>query len=719
MSDDGEAAASSSSSDVAGDTVRVCCRFRPPNAQEMAAGEDADIVISPDEHSLTAKGEGAAKGRDGTFECSFDHIFSNDRDQEYVFMNTAHKMVPDLMRGYNTTIFAYGQTGSGKTHTMMGDPVNPDMMGIIPRLVEDIFEAIADAEEGIEFTVKISYVEIYNEKIRDLLDNNKTNLRIRDSKQGVWIQDVTEVYVGNFDHVLEQMERGQNNRATSSTNMNAESSRSHSVFSLTLGQKRTDTGSTMSAKLFLVDLAGSEKVRKSKAAGQTLMEAKHINKSLSALGNVINACASGKVHIPYRDSKLTRLLSDAIGGNSKTCLIITCSPSTFNLDETVSTLRFGVRAKQITNKAVVNQEKSVAEYKKLLDEAAKHIALQERQIANLKDDVRLLKQACSEAGIKDPTLDKYEKLKRLKAEAKAAKAAAGGGGGDNNDDGDDDDGSSGAHGDGSNGGSNDDDDSCALVELRFDLEQKLKDLQEENQEMQAQVADYESLVKDNEELANLNEEYKVAADQAYAQKAHMASIVQEHDSYRATVKGVQATHKEHVAEMKNRNEELEARVRALELQLSQAELSNSGVGSGDADAQAAAEQESSDLDMKNTLLIGKLHKKCQQFIDLQIEHQATASRLALAEKELKNRQRQDQQLNVLKENIEMKKKLAASEKLCKKLLDSGLYWRQRRRKSARVQRIVIPIQSGGGGGGKITLSGGGGKDASGGGGGGE
>eukprot|EP00466_Bigelowiella_natans_P009943 jgi/Bigna1/81829/fgenesh1_pg.84_\ len=225
--------------------------------------------------------------------------------------------------------------------------------------VENIFVGIENADVNIEFAVEVSYVEIYLEQIKDLLHPANSNLRIREtSAGGIYIQGVTETYVTSNQEVLDIMEQGGNNRKVSSTDMNAESSRSHSVFILKLTQKHKIHGSTKESKLILVDLAGSEKVSKTGATGQTFTEAKAINKSLSALGNVIKALTTGKVHVPYRDSKLTRLLSDSLGGNSKTCLIITGSVASYNAEETLSTLRFGKRAKMIKNKPKVNEERS-------------------------------------------------------------------------------------------------------------------------------------------------------------------------------------------------------------------------------------------------------------------------------------------------------------------------------------------------------------------------
>ncbi|KAG1227418.1 hypothetical protein G6F35_002601 [Rhizopus arrhizus] len=252
---------------------------------------------------------------------------------------------------------------------MMGADIDDEnTKGIIPRIVEQIFTSIMAAPSNLEFTIKVSFMEIYMEKVRDLLNPSQDNLPIHEDKaHGVYVKGLLEVYVGSQDDVYEVMRNGSVNRVVSATNMNAESSRSHSIVVVTITQKNIDNGAAKSGKLYLVDLAGSEKVGKTGASGQTLEEAKKINKSLTALGMVINALTDGKSsHIPYRDSKLTRILQESLGGNSRTTLIINCSPSSYNVSETLSTLRFGMRAKTIKNKAKVNADLSPTELKALL-----------------------------------------------------------------------------------------------------------------------------------------------------------------------------------------------------------------------------------------------------------------------------------------------------------------------------------------------------------------
>ncbi|RLN66223.1 hypothetical protein BBJ28_00016207 [Nothophytophthora sp. Chile5] len=293
------------------------------------------------------------------------------------------------MDGYNATIFAYGQTSSGKTYTMEGANIDhPELRGIIPRTATEIFSNVLAADENMEFIVKVSYIEIYMERIRDLLDpyKSKVNLQVReDAQRGVFVEGMTEMCVTSDEELLATMRAGAANRAVAATGMNEGSSRSHSVFTVTLFQRNLVNQATKAGKLYLVDLAGSEMVRKTGATGRQLEEAKTINKSLSALGMVINALTDSHAsHVPYRDSKLTRVLQESLGGNSRTALIINVSPSSYNAPETVSTLRFGMRAKSIKNKAVVNEQRSVEEYKVLLAAAEKQITKQQTHIIALE-----------------------------------------------------------------------------------------------------------------------------------------------------------------------------------------------------------------------------------------------------------------------------------------------------------------------------------------------
>ncbi|KXT16387.1 hypothetical protein AC579_5585 [Pseudocercospora musae] len=364
-------------------TIKVVARFRPQNKVEAAAGSEPIVDFTSDDTcSITSK------EASGSF--TFDRVFPTNTQQHDVFDYSIRSTVDDVLAGYNGTVFAYGQTGSGKTYTMMGADINDEASkGIIPRIVEQIFTTIMRSDQNIEFMVKVSYMEIYMEKIRDLLIPQNDNLAVHEDKQrGVYVKGLGEFYVGSAGEVYTILERGGQARAVASTNMNQESSRSHSIFVIEVTQKNVETGSARSGRLFLVDLAGSEKVGKTGASGQTLEEAKKINKSLSALGMVINALSDGKSnHIPYRDSKLTRILQESLGGNSRTTLIINCSPMSYNDAETLSTLRFGERAKTIKQKAKINEELSPAQLKQLLKKAQGQLTTFESYIASLEGEV--------------------------------------------------------------------------------------------------------------------------------------------------------------------------------------------------------------------------------------------------------------------------------------------------------------------------------------------
>ncbi|KAF8394469.1 hypothetical protein HHK36_020677 [Tetracentron sinense] len=296
--------------------VTVCARFRPLSSKEKRDHGDVICIRSIDAENFVFKDE---KDEDFTF--CFDRVFYPGSEQVDVYEFLAQPIVRDAVNAINGTIITYGQTGAGKTYSIEGPSIlgcdEQKKEGLLPRVVGELFECLKSADEMIKYTVKLSMVEIYMEKVRDLFDLSKDNLHIKEGKvQGIFLSGVTEISILDPEEALRSLSSGIANRAVGETLMNMASSRSHCVYIFTVRQESTKDRRMKTGKLILVDLAGSEKVEKTGAEGRVLEEAKTINKSLSALGNVINALTGstpGKVnHIPYRDSKLTRILQDAL-----------------------------------------------------------------------------------------------------------------------------------------------------------------------------------------------------------------------------------------------------------------------------------------------------------------------------------------------------------------------------------------------------------------------
>lgn len=343
------------------ENVRVVVRARPMDKNEFAAGALSVIKVDKLKRAITVVKPNATVNEPPK-NYYFDNVFDGESSQLDLYVDTARPIVEKVLEGYNGTILAYGQTGTGKTYTMSGYPDSPQSKGIIPNAFAHIFGHIAKATENQKFLVRVSYMEIYNEEVRDLLGKDVTkSLEVKERPDiGVFVKDLSGYVVHNADDLENIMKLGNKNRVVGATKMNSESSRSHAIFSITVERSELGEGGQQHVrmgKLQLVDLAGSERQSKTQATGQRLKEATKINLSLSVLGNVISALVDGKSsHIPYRNSKLTRLLQDSLGGNSKTVMCATISPADTNYMETISTLRYASRTKNIQNRMHVNEE---------------------------------------------------------------------------------------------------------------------------------------------------------------------------------------------------------------------------------------------------------------------------------------------------------------------------------------------------------------------------
>jgi hypothetical protein len=380
------------------DNIRVVARFRPVLAHEIkkmggAARRGAEfpaVDFLPDGASVALYGDlgrggggGGGGGEDRKHFFTFDSVLQPGTKEGDVYDAVARPSIESLMEGYNSTIFAYGQTGAGKTHTMMGTQAEP---GIIPRAIRHIFDEIEDSDAGTSYQMRATFVEIYNETVRDLLDPKLKELRVRDMSGFSYIEDVREVPITTEEDVHDLLKRGSGSRATASHDMNDASSRSHSIFILYLVATTSD-GNRRTSILNLCDLAGSEKLKKTNATGDRMKESVNINQSLSSLANCIQALAENKrgAQIPYRNSKLTQILQRSLGGNCKTTLVVACSPSETEVSETTNSCRFGQRAKAIKLSAKKNEQRCEA----MVRRSAELRAL-EQKLQDLQDENRQL-----------------------------------------------------------------------------------------------------------------------------------------------------------------------------------------------------------------------------------------------------------------------------------------------------------------------------------------
>jgi hypothetical protein len=359
--------------------IQVVVRCRPLFGKEIR--EARNQIVDCDVRRGEVRIDNPKTPGDPPKQFTFDGVYDHTSTQKEIFEGCALPIVRAAIEGYNGTIFCYGQTGTGKTHTMEGKDEPENERGLIPNTFETVFGDI-DALEAANknFLVRASFLEIYNENVRDLLgkDQSRTCDLKEDPDKGVYVKDLTTFVVKSVAEIRKLHEVGKKNRSVGATLMNADSSRSHSIFTVTIETSEVNEGEAEEdahirvGKLNMVDLAGSERQAKTGSTGDRLKEATKINLSLSALGNVISALVDGKSsHIPYRDSKLTRLLQDSLGGNTKTVMIANLGPADYNFDETMSTLRYANRAKNIKNKPKINEDPKDAMLREFQEEIAR------------------------------------------------------------------------------------------------------------------------------------------------------------------------------------------------------------------------------------------------------------------------------------------------------------------------------------------------------------
>eukprot|EP00064_Thunnus_orientalis_P002493 superscaffoldBa00000185_g2500 len=385
--------------------VKVVVRVRPTNESEKRENcrnvvqvvDNHMLIFDPKEQDVACFGSQRARNRNINKRANkdlkfvFDYVFGENSTQDDIFENTTKTVLDGVMNGFNCTVFAYGATGAGKTHTMLGSQNEP---GVMYRTMKDLFKRMDDAKEEKEFAVAFSYLEVYNEQIRDLLANAGPLAVREDSSKGVVVQGLTLHQPKSAEHILEALDSGNRNRTQHPTDMNATSSRSHAVFQIYLRQQDKTASlnpNVCVAKMSLIDLAGSERASATNAKGARFREGANINRSLLALGNVINALAdpkSKKAHIPYRDSKLTRILKDSLGGNCRTVMIANVSPSSKSYDDTHNTLKYANRAKEIKTSLksnVLSLDSHIGQYAVICEKQRQEIVQLKRKLKEYEE----------------------------------------------------------------------------------------------------------------------------------------------------------------------------------------------------------------------------------------------------------------------------------------------------------------------------------------------
>ncbi|KAK7385390.1 hypothetical protein VNO78_31107 [Psophocarpus tetragonolobus] len=416
--------------------VRVAVNIRPLITSELMLGCTDCISVVPGEPQVQI----------GSHAFTYDFVYGSSGSPSCeIYNDCVAPLVDALFHGYNATVLAYGQTGSGKTYTMGTNYTGEeDAKGIIPKVMETIFKRVQTMKESSDFLIRVSFIEIFKEEVFDLLDPsasrdvastvkpalpNRVPIQIRETVNGgITLAGVTEAEVKTKEEMSSYLSRGSLSRATGSTNMNSQSSRSHAIFTITMEQKSGDD--VLCAKLHLVDLAGSERAKRTGADGMRLKEGIHINKGLLALGNVISALGDERKrkeggHVPYRDSKLTRLLQDSLGGNSKTVMIACVSPADTNAEETLNTLKYANRARNIQNKAVINRDPVGAQMQRMrsqIEQLQSELLLYKGDTGGAFEELQILKHKISLLEASNAELQRELQERRVTCDSFAQRA---------------------------------------------------------------------------------------------------------------------------------------------------------------------------------------------------------------------------------------------------------------------------------------------------------
>lgn len=401
-------------------SVKVAVRVRPFNNREISREAQCIIEMTGNTTSImNPKAPPGTKDAVKSFNYDYSYFSMDPSDLNYstqlmVYKDIGEEMLQHAFEGYNVCIFAYGQTGAGKSYTMMGKQED-GQEGIIPQICKDLFRKISrNSSECLKYSVEVSYMEIYCERVRDLLNpKNKGNLRVREHPLlGPYVEDLSKLAVMSYEDIHDLIDEGNKARTVAATNMNETSSRSHAVFTIFFTQQKQDSATGLVtekvSKISLVDLAGSERADSTGAKGTRLKEGANINKSLTTLGKVISALAEIATKkkkkadfIPYRDSVLTWLLRENLGGNSKTAMIAAVSPADINYDETLSTLRYADRAKQIVCKAVVNEDANAKLIRELKEEIQKLRELLKQEGIDVQEGDEIIRATKREDDVKE------------------------------------------------------------------------------------------------------------------------------------------------------------------------------------------------------------------------------------------------------------------------------------------------------------------------------